>query len=43
MWKGTYVWMKWFGWDGLHANCSAVLHDYLVDFGVALKVQVLVD
>ena len=35
--------MKWLGRDGLDTNCSAVLHDYLVDFGVALKMEVLVD
>ena len=40
---GAYGWVERLCGDGADANCFAVLHNYFVDFGIALKMQVFVN
>ena len=39
----TYGWVKRLCGDSPNANCYAILHDNLVNLGIALEVEVLVN
>lgn len=39
----TYGWVKGLCGDGPNSDCHTILHDDLVDLGVALEVEVLVN
>jgi hypothetical protein len=41
--KGAYGWVERLCRNGADPDCFAILHDYFVDFGVALEMQVFVD
>jgi len=39
----TYGWMERLGWHSPHADCLSVFDYNLVDLGVTLQVQILMD
>jgi hypothetical protein len=41
--REAYGWVERLCGDGADANCFAVLHNYFVDFSIALEMQVFVN